>query len=104
MVLWPFDAKAAGLWAVIRDAGTMVMFAGTPWAHLHICGSPWDGMAKTLLSTSDRSLSEVALEAGFSDQAAFSRTFKALVGASPGQWKREAVHRPGGFQNTVFAA
>jgi len=21
----------------------MVMFAGTPWAHLHICGSPWDG-------------------------------------------------------------
>jgi hypothetical protein len=21
----------------------MVMFAGTPYAHLHICGSPWDG-------------------------------------------------------------
>ena len=48
-------------------------------------------MAKTLLATSDRSLSEVALEAGFSDQAAFSRTFKVLVGTSPGQWKREAV-------------
>jgi AraC family transcriptional regulator len=61
-------------------------------------------MAKTLLSTSDRSLSEVALEAGFSDQAAFSRTFKALVGTSPGQWKREAVHRPGVLRNTVFAA
>jgi len=53
-------------------------------------------MAKTLLSTSDRSLSEVALEVGFSDEAAFSRTFKALVGTPPGQWKREAVHRPGG--------
>ncbi len=26
-----------------RDAGTMVMYAGTPYAHLHICGSPWDG-------------------------------------------------------------
>src|SRR6266403_2242953 len=51
-------------------------------------------MAKTLLSTSDRSLSEVALAAGFSDEAAFSRTFKALVGAPPGCWKREAVHRP----------
>jgi hypothetical protein len=43
MVLWPFDAKAAGLSAVMRDAGTMVMFAGTPYAHLHICGSPWEG-------------------------------------------------------------
>jgi hypothetical protein len=43
MVLWPFDAKSAGLSTVMRDAGTMVMFAGTPYAHLHICGSPWDG-------------------------------------------------------------
>jgi hypothetical protein len=43
MVLWPFDAKTAGLPSVMRDAGTMVMFAGTPYAHLHICGSPWDG-------------------------------------------------------------
>jgi hypothetical protein len=43
MLLWPFDAKAAGLGTVMRDAGTMVMFAGTPYAHLHICGSPWDG-------------------------------------------------------------
>lgn len=43
MLIWPFDAKAAGLSTVMRDAGTMVMFAGTPYAHLHICGSPWDG-------------------------------------------------------------
>jgi hypothetical protein len=43
MLLWPFDAKAAGLSTVMRDAGTMVMFAGTPYAHLHICGSPWEG-------------------------------------------------------------
>jgi hypothetical protein len=43
MILWPFDAKAAGISTVMRDAGTMVMFAGTPYAHLHICGSPWDG-------------------------------------------------------------
>jgi len=43
MLLWPFDAKAAGLSTVMRDAGTLVMFAGTPYAHLHICGSPWDG-------------------------------------------------------------
>ena len=43
MILWPFDAKAAGLSTVMRDAGAMVMFAGTPYAHLHMCGSPWDG-------------------------------------------------------------
>jgi hypothetical protein len=43
MLLWPFDAVAAGLSTVMRDAGTMVMFAGTPYAHLHICGSPWEG-------------------------------------------------------------
>jgi hypothetical protein len=43
MILWPFDAKAAGPSAVMRDEGTMVMFAGTPYAHLHICGSPWEG-------------------------------------------------------------
>lgn len=43
MILWPFDAAAAGLPTVMRDAGTLVMFAGTPYAHLHICGSPWEG-------------------------------------------------------------
>jgi hypothetical protein len=43
MIIWPFDPKAAGLPTVMRDAGTLVMFAGTPYAHLHVCGSPWDG-------------------------------------------------------------
>jgi hypothetical protein len=26
----------------MRDAGTLVMFAGAPYVHLHICGSPWE--------------------------------------------------------------
>jgi hypothetical protein len=43
MILWPFDSRVAGLPTVMRDAGTFVMFAGTPYAHLHVCGSPWDG-------------------------------------------------------------
>jgi hypothetical protein len=43
MIIWPFDARLAGLPTVMRDAGTLVMFAGTPYAHLHVCGSPWDG-------------------------------------------------------------
>lgn len=24
-------------------AGTMIMFEATPYAHLHICGNPWEG-------------------------------------------------------------
>lgn len=48
--------------------------------------------AKELLTESHRPLSEVALDSGFGDQAAFSRTFKAVVGSSPGQWRREALH------------
>jgi hypothetical protein len=43
MILWPFDPETAGLPTTMRDAGTLIMFAGTPYAHLHICGSPWDG-------------------------------------------------------------
>jgi AraC-like DNA-binding protein len=46
--------------------------------------------AKLLLSNSTFSLSDVALESGFSDQASFSRTFKAVVGIPPGQWRRRA--------------
>jgi AraC family transcriptional regulator len=49
--------------------------------------------AKGLLTTTGLTLLEVALESGFSDQAAFSRTFKAVVGASPGKWRREVAHR-----------
>jgi hypothetical protein len=43
MILWPFEAKSSGIGAVMRDGGAMIMFAGTPYAHLHVCGSPWDG-------------------------------------------------------------
>jgi hypothetical protein len=43
MIIWPFDANDSGLPTVMRDAGTLVMFAGTPYAHLHVCGSPWEG-------------------------------------------------------------
>lgn len=49
--------------------------------------------AKSLLTNSILPLSEVALQSGFSDQAAFSRTFKTVVGAAPGQWRREENHR-----------
>jgi hypothetical protein len=43
MVLWPFDAKHCGLPRTVRDAGAWIMFSETPYAYLHICGTPWDG-------------------------------------------------------------
>lgn len=45
--------------------------------------------AKLLLSGTDRALCEVAQQTGFSDQPSFSRTFKAMVGITPGQWRRQ---------------
>jgi hypothetical protein len=43
MITWPFDAQANGLPTTVRDKGAWVMFAGTPYSYLHVCGSPWEG-------------------------------------------------------------
>jgi hypothetical protein len=43
MVTWPFDAAANGLPTTVRDKGAWVMFAGTPYEYLHVCGTPWEG-------------------------------------------------------------
>jgi AraC-like DNA-binding protein len=34
------------------------------------------------------SLIEIAVQSGFSDQAAFTRRFHEIVGVSPGRWRR----------------
>jgi len=43
MITWPFDPAANGLPTTVRDQGAWVMFAGTPYAYLHVCGTPWAG-------------------------------------------------------------
>ena len=43
---------------------------------------------KNLLLTSHLSLAEVASQCGFADQSALNRSFKRLLGESPGQWRR----------------
>jgi transcriptional regulator GlxA family with amidase domain len=50
--------------------------------------------AKAILSGSTRALAEVAQQAGFCDQASFSRTFKAIVGTTPSQWRRQQAINP----------
>jgi AraC family transcriptional regulator len=49
--------------------------------------------AKALLSETHDSLSEIASRAGFSDQATLTRTFRSVVGAPPGKWRRESANR-----------
>jgi hypothetical protein len=40
MITWPINAAANGLPTTVRDRGAWVMFAGTPYEYLHICGDP----------------------------------------------------------------
>jgi hypothetical protein len=40
MILWPFDPKTSGLPTTHKATGAYIMWAGTPWAHLHIMGVP----------------------------------------------------------------
>lgn len=44
--------------------------------------------AKELLRKPSLSLTDVALSCGFSDQSHFTRVFTAMVGLSPGHWRR----------------
>jgi AraC family transcriptional regulator len=49
--------------------------------------------ARKELATTGRSLSEIALSAGFADQAHFSRVFKQLAGVTPGAFRNAATSR-----------
>jgi hypothetical protein len=40
MILWPFDPKATGLPATHKPTGAYIMWAGSPYAHLHVMGRP----------------------------------------------------------------
>jgi AraC family transcriptional regulator len=45
--------------------------------------------SQNLLIHTREPLSDIAEQAGFSDQAAFTRTFHQIVGVSPGRWRRD---------------
>jgi AraC-like DNA-binding protein len=47
--------------------------------------------AKSLMVRSSSNLSQIALDCGFTDQAHFTRTFGALTGSTPSQWRRHAA-------------
>lgn len=53
--------------------------------------------AKSLLSQTNKTLSEVALSSGFYDQAAFSRTFARIEHVTPSNWRRSNAGGANGF-------
>jgi len=57
--------------------------------------------AKSLLLHSNKSLLRIALEVGFSDQPAFNRSFREIVGTPPGQWRRANAPMPKAFHAFV---
>jgi AraC-like DNA-binding protein len=63
-----------------------VGFTPHHWITLQRCT-----LAKEMLIRNELSLADIAFEVGFADQAHFSRSFKQLVGAGPGAWRRERV-------------
>jgi hypothetical protein len=40
MIMWPLDPKATGLPTKHKDTGAYIMWAGSPYAHLHVMGRP----------------------------------------------------------------
>jgi AraC family transcriptional regulator len=49
--------------------------------------------AKELMIHTSMSLIDIAIQSGFNDQAAFTRTFHQIVGLSPAKWRRQ-LQRP----------
>jgi AraC family transcriptional regulator len=50
--------------------------------------------ARQLMTIRDLPLSEIAISAGFANQSHFTRVFSAVVGLSPGAWRRQALGAP----------
>ena len=40
MILWPFDPKTSGLPTKHKATGAYIMWAGSPYAHVHVMGRP----------------------------------------------------------------
>jgi len=40
MIMWPFDPKTTGLPTAHKPTGAYIMWAGSPYAHVHIMGRP----------------------------------------------------------------
>ena len=79
-----------------RLAGELNMTSATMRRRLHEEGASYQGIKDQLrrdlaigyLSHSDRSVTDIALELGFSERSAFHRAFRKWTGAAPGEFRR----------------
>jgi AraC family transcriptional regulator len=47
--------------------------------------------AKTLMTSTNQQLTDIALICGFADQSHLNRSFRRVLGVSPGRWRRTTV-------------
>lgn len=50
--------------------------------------------ARQLLTTTSRSLAEIAVEVGFTDQSHFTKRFREVTGITPGEYRKRFVRPP----------
>jgi AraC family transcriptional regulator len=50
--------------------------------------------AQGLMLRSDVSLAQIAIDCGFADQAHFNKSFRRILGESPGAWRRARAVPP----------
>ena len=78
-------SSVAGLSRSYFSHAFRVSVGRTP--HEHVVRLRIDHAMKLMLE-GDKPLSEIALAAGFADQAHFSKAFRRIAGITPGQWRR----------------
>jgi hypothetical protein len=44
MIMWPFDPKTTGLPTTHKPSGSYIMWAGSPYAHVHVWDTPEDSL------------------------------------------------------------
>jgi AraC family transcriptional regulator len=47
--------------------------------------------AKLMMTSTRERLTDIALACGFSDQSHLTRSFRRVVGMSPGRWRRTSI-------------
>jgi AraC family transcriptional regulator len=90
----PFDhaalARIAGVHATHLARAFRAHMGCTVTAYVHHLRVEWAGQR---IARADRPLAEVALEAGFSDQAHFTRVFHRVTGCTPAEYRRRSRRR-----------
>lgn len=89
-------AKLSGLSRGYFSRAFISCSGKSPYAYVVACRLE---RALDLLRLTDKKLTEIAMECGFSDQAHFCRLFRRLVGCSPGECRRH----PGRIDHGIIA-